>query len=81
MGDPICIIHLIVLRANYADMITILRHTVVFGTGEIISVFPVDRRNGYEVADLEKERLRLLKQYIDNGLDVRKVHIAYREEM
>lgn len=48
-------------------MITILRHTVVFGTGEIISVFPVDHRNGYEVADLEKERLRLLKQYIDNG--------------
>lgn len=61
-------------------MITILRLTVVFGTGEIISVFPKDRRNGYEVADLEKERLRLLKQYLDNGLDVRKVHLAYREE-
>lgn len=79
MGDPICIIHFIVLRANHTDMIQILRANIVTTAGTIVRDYTevADELLVYMVEDIEAERRYIAECQTLAGFTVKRVNLTY----
>ena len=75
MGDPICIIHLIVLRANHTDMIQILKAVIITTDGVIVQDYSkvLDDLGVYVVTDIEAERRYIAECQTLAGFTVKRV--------
>ena len=79
MGDPVCIIHLIVLRANHTNMIQILRAVVITTDGVIVQDFTkvLDDLGVYVVTDIEAGRRYIAECQTLAGFTVKRVNLTY----
>ena len=79
LGDPICIIHFIVLRANHWCMIQILRAVIITTDGVIVQDYAEvqDSLGVYVVTDLEAERRYIAECQTLAGFTVKRVNLTY----
>ena len=79
MGDPVCIIHFIVLRADHTDMIQILRAVIITTDGVIVQDFTkvLDDLGVYVVTDIEAERRYIAECQTLAGFTVKRVNLTY----
>ena len=79
MGDPICIIHFIVLRANHTDMIQILKAVIITPSVVIIQDFTkvLDDLGVYVCYDIEAERRYIAECQTLMGFMVKRVNLTY----
>ena len=79
MGDPICIIHFVMLRANHTDMIQILKAVIITTDGVIVQDYAeVQNSLGvYVVTDLEAERRYIAECQTLAGFTVKRVNLTY----
>ena len=79
MGDPVCIIHFIVLRTNHTDMIQILRAVIITTDGVIVQDYAEvqDSLGVYVVSDIESERRYIAECQTLAGFTVKRVNLTY----
>lgn len=79
MGDSICIIHLIVLRADNQPMIQILRAVIITTDGVIVQDYTKvqDSLGMYVVSDIEAERRYIAECQTLAGFTVKRVNLTY----
>lgn len=79
LGDPVCIIHFIVLRANHTDMIQILKAVIITTDGVIVQDFTkvLDDLGVYVVTDIEAERRYIAECQTLAGFTVKRVNLTY----
>ena len=79
LGDPICIIHFIVLRANHTDMIQILKAVIITTDGVIVQDYAEvqDSLGVYVVSDIESERRYIAECQTLAGFTVKRVNLTY----
>ena len=82
MGDSICIIHLIVLRADNYPMIQILRAVIITTDGVIVQDYAEvqDSLGVYVVTDIEAERRYIAECQTLAGFTVKRVNLTYVTE-
>ena len=82
MGDPVCIIHFIVLRANHQRMIQILRAVIITTDGIIVQDYTKvqDNLGVYVVSDIEAERRYIAECQTQAGFTVKRVNLTYITE-
>ena len=79
LGDLICIIHFIVLRANHTDMIQILKAVIITTDGVIVQDYSKvqDSLGVYVVTDIEAERRYITECQTLAGFTVKRVNLTY----
>ena len=79
MGDPVCIIHFVVLRTNHTDMIQILKAVIITTDGVIVQDFTkvLDDLGVYVVTDIESERRYIAECQTLSGFTVKRVNLTY----
>ena len=82
MGDFICIIHFVVLRANHQRMIQILRALIITTDGVIVQDYTKvqDSLGAYVVSDIEAERRYIAECQTLAGFTVKRVNLTYVTE-
>ena len=79
MGDPVCIIHFIMLRANHQRMIQILRAVIITTDDVIVQDYTrvQDSLGVYVVSDIESERRYIAECQTLAGFTVKRVNLTY----
>lgn len=79
LGDSICIIHLIVLRADNQPVIQILRAVIITTDGVIVQDYTKvqDSLGMYVVSDIEAERRYIAECQTLAGFTVKRVNLTY----
>lgn len=79
MGDSVCIIHFIMLRANNTRMIQILKAVIITTDGVIVQDFTkvLDDLGVYVVTDIEAERRYIADCQTLAGFTVKRVNLTY----